>query len=148
MSRESRRFWIGVASRDHVLRGVREGFAQLNHGKVRALERMREGDGLIYYSPKERFGEREPCQRFTAIGRVVGEVYRVDAGGGFRPYRRDVVFFAEAREVPVRPLLEALDFIQDPRRWGYAFRSGHLEIGRDDFERIARVMLGEIPDCF
>ncbi|HGY08637.1 MAG TPA: EVE domain-containing protein [Oceanithermus profundus] len=148
MSRESRRFWIGVASRDHVLRGVREGFAQLNHGKVRALERMREGDGLIYYSPKERFGEREPCQHFTAIGRVVGEVYRVDAGGGFRPYRRDVVFFAEAREVPVRPLLEALDFIQDPRRWGYAFRSGHLEIGRDDFERIARVMLGEIPDCF
>ncbi len=145
MSAAARRYWIGVASRDHVLRGVREGFAQLNHGKARALERMREGDGLVYYSPGERFGEREPCQRFTAIGRVVGGVYRVDAGGGFQPYRRDVAFFAEAREVPIRPLLETLDFIRDSRRWGYAFRFGHLEIGRDDFERIARAMLGAFP---
>ncbi|WP_456413406.1 EVE domain-containing protein [Oceanithermus profundus] len=139
------RFWIGVASRDHVRRGVGEGFAQLNHGKARALERIRAGDGLIYYSPVERFGEREPCQRFTAIGRVVGEVYRVDAGGGFRPHRHDVAFFAEAREVPIRPLLEALDFIHDARRWGYAFRFGHLEIGRDDYGRIARAMLGAPP---
>ncbi len=146
MSREGGRFWIGVASRDHVLRGVREGFAQLNHGKARALERMRDGDGLVYYSPKERFGEREPCQRFTAIGRVVGEVYQVDVGGGFRPYRRDVHYWTEARETPIRPLLEALDFIQDPRRWGYAFRFGHLEIGRADFERIARAMLGRALD--
>ncbi|WP_456446190.1 EVE domain-containing protein [Oceanithermus sp.] len=139
------RFWIGVATRDHVLRGVQEGFAQLNHGKARALERMREGDGLIYYSPKERFGGRGPCQRFTAIGRVVGEVYRVELSPGFAPYRRGVNYFLPVREAPIRPLLEELGFISDRRRWGYAFRYGHLEVPRADFERIARAMLSAAP---
>ncbi|MGG1220830.1 EVE domain-containing protein, partial [Priestia endophytica] len=27
------RYWVGVASRDHVMKGVQGGFAQLCHGK-------------------------------------------------------------------------------------------------------------------
>lgn len=37
----------------------------------------------------------------------------------------------------IRPLIERLSFIQDKTHWGYAFRYGHLEIPRADFELIA-----------
>ena len=87
----------------------------------------------------------EPYQKFTAIGEVTGsEVYQFEMFPGFVPFRRDI-HFIEANDVPVRPLLEHLSFIKDPQRWGYAFRFGHLEISRADFELIANAMLGYIP---
>lgn len=139
------RFWIGVASREHVQHGVAGGFSQLCHGKAHPLKRMALGDWLIYYSPKERFEENEPCQKFTAIGKVIGEnVYPFEMFPGFVPYRRNIDFL-EAADAPIRPLLDQLSFIKDKGRWGYAFRFGHLEILRADFELISTGMLGRIP---
>ena len=40
----ARRFWIGVASRDHVNIGVKGGFIQLNHGKQAAVRRLKAGE--------------------------------------------------------------------------------------------------------
>ena len=134
------RHWIGVVSRQHVLRGVAGGFAQIGHGKAALLRRMAVGDWLIYYSPVETLGESAPCRRFTAIGRVRGAgVYQVDMGGGFVPFRRDVDY-RPAAEAPIAPLIEALDFISDKRRWGFPFRRGFLAIGAADFGRIATAM--------
>ena len=65
-----RRNWIIVASRDHVLQGVREGIAQASHGKQTALRRMKKDDNIIYYSPKTIYGQNEKCQKFTAIGKI------------------------------------------------------------------------------
>ena len=31
---EAQRFWVGVAAREHVLRGVEGGFVQFGHGKL------------------------------------------------------------------------------------------------------------------
>ena len=139
------RYWIGVASKEHVARGVAGGFCQLCHGKAQPLKRMSAGDWIIYYSPKEQFEKATPCQKFTAIGKVVGSVvYPVEMGPGFVPYRRDI-HFLEASDVPIRPLLEQLSFIKDKSKWGYAFRFGHLEIPKPDFERIAIKMLGQVP---
>ncbi|WP_313897332.1 EVE domain-containing protein [Bacillus cereus group sp. BfR-BA-01380] len=45
-------YWIGVASRDHVLKGVEGGIAQLCHGDSSPLKRMKSGDWIIYYSSK------------------------------------------------------------------------------------------------
>lgn len=67
------RYWIGVASRDHVLKGVNGGFAQLCHGKEAPLKKMNVGDWLIYYSSKESFKGNKPYQKFTAIGRVIDD---------------------------------------------------------------------------
>ena len=104
-SEVSRRFWIGVASRDHALKGVAGGFAQLCHGKAAPLRRMAAGDGLVYYAPRERFGESEPCQRFVAIGRISGsEIYPFDMGRGFVPFRRDAAYVRTSSEAPIRPL--------------------------------------------
>ena len=137
----TKRYWIGVASKEHVKTGVEGGFSQLCHGKSQPLRRMAVGDGLIYYSPKEIFGEPMLCQKFTAIGEVTGgEVYQFEMFPGFVPYRRDIRFF-EARDVPVRSLIERLSFIKNKTHWGYVFRFGQLEIPRADFELIAARML-------
>ncbi|MHA4915566.1 EVE domain-containing protein, partial [Enterococcus faecium] len=53
-------YWIGVASRDHIARGVAGGFCQLCHGKAQALKRMKKGDWIIYYSPKETMDGNQP----------------------------------------------------------------------------------------
>lgn len=140
------RYWIGVASKDHVLRGVSGGFCQLCHGKASPLKRMAVNDWIIYYSPKELFEESTLCQKFTAIGRVAGaEVYSVEMFPGFIPYRRDIRFF-DSSDVSIRPLIDRLSFIRDKVRWGYAFRFGHLEISGSDFELIASSMLRNVPE--
>ncbi len=137
----SRGFWIGVASRDHALKGVVGGFAQLCHGKAAPLRRMVAGDVLVYYAPRERFGESAPCQRFVAIGLITGsEVYPFDMGRGFVPFRRSAAYIQATVEAPIRPLLPLLSFIRDPACWGAVFRFGFLEIPSTDFAIIARAM--------
>lgn len=139
------RYWIGGASRDHVARGAEAGFAQLSHGKERPLRRMQRGDWLIYYSSRtERVGG-DPVRAFTAIGRVADdEVNQHDVDETFAPFRRAIAYLP-CQEAPIRPLLVRLGFIENPARWDYLFRAGHLEIGRDDFRVIAAAM-GVDPD--
>lgn len=134
------RYWIGVASKEHVEGGVAGGFCQLCHGKAQPLRRMSVGDWIIYYSPKEKFKGTEPCQQFTAIGEVVGDqVYQFEMSPNFVPYRKDIRFL-KAKPAPIRPMIERLSFIKDKSKWGYVFRFGHLEIPRADFELIATTM--------
>lgn len=138
------RYWIVVASREHVQRGIEAGICQACHGKAAPLKRMRVGDGVIYYSSKEFFGEAEPCQKFTAIGRVRDcDVYSFDMGGGFVPFRRNVDF-VPAVDAPIRPLINALTFITDKQRWGGVFRFGMLEIPVHDFQTIATAMQAQL----
>ena len=137
-------YWIGVVSRSHVLRGVTGGFAQMNHGKQAPLKRMKAGDGLIYYSPREAYPDGAPLQAFTAIGFIrSGEVYAHDmtADGvpGFVPWRIDVDYLP-AQSAFIKPLISQLDFITDKTRWGSAFRFGQVKISAVDFSRIAAAM--------
>jgi hypothetical protein len=121
------RFWIGVASRDHVRRGVAGGFCQLGHGKSAPIRRLAPGDWIAYYSPRESFPDGAPLQAFTAIGEVQpGEPYAVDMGEGFVPTRRDVRFRAKPS-------------------WGAVFRRGLVEVTGDDFARIAAAMGVALP---
>lgn len=137
------RYWIGVASKDHVARGVAGGFCQLCHGKSQALKRMGVGDWIIYYSPKDSFEGKDVCQQFTAIGRVIGDkVYSFEMAPDFIPFRRDIDFFP-AQSIEIRPLIQKLMFIKDKSRWGYMFRFGHIEISKQDFDLIAREMLND-----
>jgi hypothetical protein len=137
--------WIGVVSRAHVLRGLAGGFAQMNHGKQAPLKRMKTGDGLIYYSPREAHPDGAPLQAFTALGFIrTGEVYEYDmtADGvpGFMPWRIEVDYLEDLQIAPIKPLLTELKFIVDKKYWGAAFRFGQLRIEKPDFERIAQAM--------
>lgn len=139
------KFWIGVASKEHVHRGVDGGFCQLCHGRAAPLQRMNQGDWIIYYSSKVTLEGAEVCQQFTAIGEVTGDdIYEFEMQPGFVPYRRDVLYLA-ARYVSIRSLINELSFIRDKTNWGAAFRYGHLEIPRQDFELIANRMTGIDP---
>ncbi len=134
------RFWIGVASRDHVMRGVAGGFCQLSHGKSAPVRRLSPGDWIAYYSPRTEMRAGDPVQSFTAIGRIkLGEPYAGDMGGGFHPVRRDVEW-REAREAPIRALLDRLSFTSGKTSWGVAFRRGSFEVSEADFAVIATAM--------
>jgi hypothetical protein len=138
-----KKYWVVVASRDHVQRGVEAGFMQANHGKASALKRMQAGDGILYYSSKEVYGEDTKCQRFTAIGEIADDlVYQGVMGEGFVPFRRNVTYFP-CREVSILWLIGALDFIKDKTNWGAPFRFGVVEIAERDFQLIAEQMLVE-----
>jgi hypothetical protein len=134
------RYWIGVVSLAHVELGVEGGFAQLCHGKATPLKRMQPGDWLVYYSPRTSFQDGEPCQSFTAIGRVKNEApYEFAMSADFVPFRRNIDFLS-CTVASIHPLLDQLSFITDKRHWGYLFRRGHFEIPQADFERIAAAM--------
>ena len=133
------KYWLAVACAEHARRGRSGGFAQVCHGKGAPLRRMSPGDGIVYYSPSQRMGEKDGFQSFTAIGTVrAREPYQVEMSPGFMPYRRDIDWL-DAGEHPIKPLLDWLDFTQ-AKNWGYALRLGIIEIPAVDFEFLQHVM--------
>ena len=139
------RNWIAIASAEHVARGRSAGFMQVCHGKGAPLRRLSAGDCVVYYSPTMSFGGKDRCQSFTAIGAVCPrEPYQFDMGGGFIPFRRDVVW-QDAHQASILPLLDQLDFTKGKRNWGYAFRFGLLSISAHDMACIAGAMQASGP---
>ena len=133
-------YWIAVASAEHVRRGRDEGFMQVSHGKAAPLQRIKPGDRVVYYSPAVTLGGKDGLQSFTAIGKVKDrEPYVFDMWKGFRPYRRDVKW-AKAKEAPIRPLLDALEFTAGKTNWGYQLRFGLFPVSEADFRLIAKPM--------
>ena len=134
------RYWLGVASKDHVALGVADGFCQLCHGKKAPLQRMRRGDHILYYSPKQAFRSNQPCQAITACGVVAGdEVYRHEMFPGFVPYRRDIDWRTPVREVP-------LDVLRTLPGWSDVapkLRFGHVELPPELFQAIQEYMLSD-----
>lgn len=139
------RFWIAVASREHVLKGAAGRFCQVCHGKLGPLQRMKPGDWVVYYSPVEIFGEKTACRKFTALGQIENtEPYPYQMSEDFIPWRRDVTFYT-AKEVAIEPLIDTLSFIKDKRHWGFPFRWGLFEVPKKDFAFIAAQM-GKVID--
>ena len=133
-------YWVGVASRDHVLLAVRGGFCQLNHGKEAPMMRLSPGDRIVYYSPRAEGRAGQALQAFTALGEVLpGEHYQVKQSDRFQPFRRDVRYF-DAREAPIRPLLTDLSFAQGSASWGQVMRRGTFRIDAADYQVIAGAM--------
>jgi len=139
------RYWITVVSKDHLVNGIAGGFMQANHGKAGPLKRMKAGDWVIFYSPKQTFKGNEVCQAFTAIGQVADDhVYQHKMSDDFIPFRRNVKFF-KSTETPIAPLVNELDFIPNKTSWGYPFRFGFFEIEQHDFELIKAEMIKGDP---
>jgi hypothetical protein len=130
--------WINTVSRAHVECAVRGRFIQANHGKRHALRRMSRGDWVIFYSPRVSHPGGAPLQAFTALGQVVDdEPYQVSTED--ETWRRNVDFL-DCVETPIRPLIDALDFVENKQRWGYKFRFGVFRIDDHDFETIRAAM--------
>ena len=139
------KFWVGVASKEHVENGVKWSICQFCHGKLAPAKRLKKGDFVIYYSPRVSMESNELCQKFTSLGKVTDDApYLFDMGNGFTPYRRNVQYF-EASPVDIKPLVPILPFIKNKTSWGYVFRYGFLEIDEESFRIIAYEMLGRNP---
>lgn len=140
MKTNNMKYWIAVASREHVLNGKKEGITQVCHGKQNPLKRMHANDWIIYYSPTEVFRQKQPCRKFTAIGQIKDkEPYQFKMSDDFIPWRRDVNFF-KAKEIDIEPLINNLSFIKNKKQWGYMFRFGLFTISFEDFKLIATNM--------
>jgi hypothetical protein len=108
--------WIAVACAEHARRGRDEpagGFMQVSHGKAAPVRRVQPGDA-----------------------------YAFDMGGGFVPWRRNVAY-VPARETPILPLLDELEFVEDRQHWGYKFRFGLFEVVDNDMRAIGRAMAAD-----
>lgn len=134
------KYWIAVASKEHVLLGKKEGFMQVCHGKQNPLKRMNPGDWIIYYSPTKIFSGKEPYRKFTALGQIKDkDPYQFTMSEDFIPWRRDVTFF-KSEDISIEPLINELSFIKNKKQWGYVFRYGLIEIPCNDFQLIAAKM--------
>ncbi len=134
--------WLGVVPRNHVKRGVSLGIAQIGHGKRAPLARLREGDWLVYYSPREDLRDGSPVRAFTAIGRVADDVLWQADEEGFMPWRRRVDYLAEARDVPIDPMRSMLDLTSGPN-WGHQLRRGLVPLSERDLQAIRRAMTAD-----
>lgn len=137
----TQRYWIGVVSREHVLIGLRSGFAMMNHGKLAPLRRLTPGDGLIYYSPKTAWPDGAPLKAFTAIGTVRDAApYQAEMRPGMLGYRRDIDWLPAA-ETPISLVIDRLEFARG--NWGMLARRGLFEISDADFQTIRTAMVQE-----
>ena len=135
------KYWIIVASKDHVKNGVAQGIAQACHGKSSPLKRMKKGDFIVYYSGKQTSEKPDKCQEFTALGKVIDdEIYPFQVSEDFCPSRRNIEFL-ECEDTTIIPLINDLDFIQNKKSWGYPFRFGLFEINHHDYDLISSKML-------
>lgn len=131
--------WLGVVSAEHVRRGVDLGIAQVCHGKLGPLARMRAGDTLIYYSAQERLGDKPLLRQFTALGVVSDEETWQAEEGDFRPFRRRVSF-AAVTPVPLDHVRNDLDLTAGPN-WGYQLRRGLLALSIRDATTLGQALL-------
>ena len=124
------RFWIGVVSKEHVLRGVEGGFCQVCHGKKAPLNRMKKGDYLLYYSPKYQLNGQEKLQAFIAVGKILDDTtYQVEMFEGFVPFRRDVSYYQLVKDCTIEQVRQHPQW----RQYASQLRYGHFEVSKDFF---------------
>ena len=143
--------WIAVASAEHARRAcsvLEQGFMQVCHGKCAPLKCVLPGDRVAYYAPTLTQGGKDRLQSFVSIGVVkAGNPYAFDMGGGFVPFRRDVVYLS-AQAAPIAPLLDEFEFVEDRACWGYRLRFGLVKVGEHDMRLIAHAMRVGIKRLF
>lgn len=138
------RYWVSTLSLDHVKAGEEGGFMQSDHGEYARLRNLSKGYMVVFYSPQTKFEGGKSLQEFTAVGTIADdEPFQVDVGLSFHPWQRRVIFF-DCKTAPIRPLIEKLEFIPDPYRWGLQFRKGLFEIEAGDFKRITKAMKADL----
>ncbi len=135
-------YWVGVASREHVRAAVEGAFCQLSHGKQGPVRKLKRGDHLVFYSPRERLGGGKPVQAFTALGQILDDApFQVRQDNAVHPFRRKV-HYLDVKEASIHSLLEELSFTQGRSSWGMAFRRGTFKISQQDFDKTERAIKG------
>lgn len=132
--------WIGVAAGRHVAAGVAGGFAMFAHGRHEAVKKVRPGDWVAYYAPREGINEGAAIRAFTAMGYALpGEPRQREMFAGITGWSRDM-HWLDASPADIYPLLDRFSFVRDRRHWGMAFRRSLFTVEDRDFLLIAEAM--------
>lgn len=137
----AQKHWIAVVHKSLATIMAQHGFVAFSHGKKLAADKVSVGDSVILYAPKTDF-EGDPVQAFVGLAAVTGEqsTERAFPGTDLTAWTR-AARFAKTRDVPVKPMLEDLGFVTNPRYWGMAFRRSLFEISQADFDHIEKAMI-------
>ena len=131
----STRYWVGVVGAKHMTNASKRGFCAFSHGKKDAVLKLSPGDRFAYYAPREGYREGDVVQAFVAAGTVAaGDPYEADFDG-FPAWVRPATYDIIAR-TSIKPLLEPLTFVKNPKNWGMAVRRSLFEIPAEDFALI------------
>ena len=140
------RYFLGLAERVHAQMCMDANVVVLGLKGPAGVKKLTPGDGVVYYSPKTE-PEGKTLQSFTAIGEVVGEdIYEYSFDAGNPIWVRNVQWHKNAADTSIRPLLEQLSWIKNPKNWGFYMRGSSREITADDYAVIASAMLGGADD--
>lgn len=139
-------YWVGVASRNHVVQGATSGMFGIGHGKRQPLEQMAAGDKIVFYAPKidhTKTGKANVFQKFKGFGTVLDEpIFTIDIAGTCA-FRRKIQFEGIEQEAPIQPMIEQLDFIPNKAKWGFPFLRGYVAISKKDWELIMHHLAAE-----
>ncbi|GAB3084104.1 hypothetical protein GCM10027215_29290 [Nocardioides zeae] len=141
--------WICVLSRADALAAIATGTLCLGSRGEGRLRRMRLGDGVAVYSPREERRAGAVVRRFTAVGTVTGVAPYQGDGAMPDDWCRAVELVDTGGEAAVEPLLPRLSFVRDEPGWGVVFRPGFLEVAIDDIAVVREAVLAapSYPDA-
>ena len=133
------KYWIGVVGAKHAVTGRERGICAFSHGKEQAISKLTPGDRFAYYAPREGYREGDVVQAFVATGTVgEGEPFEADFDGN-PVWVRSATYDLDT-PASVRPMLDRLAFVKNPKNWGMAFRRSLFEISAQDFTLIETEM--------
>jgi hypothetical protein len=143
-----RAYWLLSVSRDHVISARSLGIVQACHGRSGPVQRMKPGDGIVFYSARHQIKGKDLCQRFTGIATIQdGGAYQEIASESFRPWRRHAKFEEPAKEVDLRTVLPKLACLHNGAvGWGQALRRGVIKIGESDWQILREAMVRRLED--
>ncbi len=133
------KYWICVLPKDRVLAGIEGNFIQSQQQEA-PLSRMKKGDWIIFYSPRNTAEDTEKVQAFIALGQLIDEiVYQVDVTSEVKGFRRKIEY-TKCKEASVIPLIQHLSFIRNKKHWGFVFKLSLIQILEEDFMIICKSM--------
>ena len=136
-----RAYFVGLAERVHVDMMRSDGVVVLGIKNDAGMRRTKPGDRVVYYSPKEA-PDGAPLRSFTGLAEVVGVTPFEWPGENPTIWARRADWIGHAKDVPIKLLLESLDFIKNPANWGFYLRGSYRKIGGRDYARISEAMGG------
>jgi len=144
--REEPTGWVCVLSRADALAAIATGTLCLGPQGEGRLRRMRLGDGVAIYSPREGRRTGAVVRRFTAVGTVTGIAPYQGDGLTADDWCRAVDLVDTGGEAAVEALLPRLSFVRDEPGWGVVFRPGFLQVTTDDIAVVREAVLS--APCF
>lgn len=134
-------YWLTVTAQEFVQMARDKGFTQVNSGTKTVLEKMSQGDWILYYSPTI-FHEKPKtvCQKFTGISSVIDTYVYPQNAQNQELWRRNVEYF---HSIPqhAQQFHQQVDFLKQHPDWTQAFCEPIFEISRNDFLYIAQAIV-------